>query len=106
MRVEVDGVDEGQTVLVEVWAHQGPPKSAQKHKVVADVLKLLHLAGTLPTRPRLVLCFCDEEVARHFTTARSWAAHALAGFGVEVVVVDLPPEVAAGIVAAQRRQYR
>lgn len=106
VRVEVDGVDDERTVLVEVWAHKGVPKSAQKHKVLADVLKLLHLAGTLPTKPRLVLCFCDEVAARHFTSARSWAAHALAGFGVEVVVVTLPPELVADIVAAQVRQYR
>ena len=29
-RVEVDGADAGRTVLAECWAHQGPPKSAQK----------------------------------------------------------------------------
>ncbi|MBB1152506.1 hypothetical protein [Amycolatopsis dendrobii] len=28
-RVEVDDVDDGRTVLVEAWAHQGPPKAAQ-----------------------------------------------------------------------------
>ena len=35
-RVEVDGADADLSVLVECWAHQGPPKSAQRHKVLAD----------------------------------------------------------------------
>jgi hypothetical protein len=34
-RVEVDGSDTARTVLVECWAHLGPPKSAPKHKVLA-----------------------------------------------------------------------
>jgi hypothetical protein len=39
-RVEVDGADANQSILVECWAHQGPPKSAQRHKVLADAFKL------------------------------------------------------------------
>ncbi|MEH1129194.1 hypothetical protein [Micromonospora sp. CPCC 206061] len=39
VRVEVDGADDGPTVLVEAWAHQGPPKPAQKNKVLADALR-------------------------------------------------------------------
>jgi hypothetical protein len=35
-RVEVDGADASRTILAECWAHQGPPKSAQRHKVLAD----------------------------------------------------------------------
>ncbi len=63
IRVEVDGADDKLTVLVEAWAHQGPPKAAQKHKVLADVLKLLHVGATVPVTPRLVLCLCDPEAA-------------------------------------------
>lgn len=106
VRIEVDGADENLTILVEAWAHHGPPKPAQKNKVLADVLKLLHVATTLPTRPRLMLCLCDPAAAHHFTTARSWAAHALNSFGIEVEVVDLPSDLKAAILAAQRRQYR
>ncbi|WP_422735252.1 hypothetical protein ACN263_16790 [Micromonospora sp. WMMD729] len=105
-RVEVDGADENLTVLVEAWAHQGPPKSAQKHKVLADAFRLLFVASSLPTPPRLVLCLSDPQAAHHFTTARSWAAAALRGFGLEVEVVELPTEVRSEILAAQQRQYR
>ena len=106
VRVEVDGAADDLSVLVEAWAHQGPPKVAQKHKVLADVLKMLHVAATLPVAPRLVLCLSDSEAAHHFTTARSWAAHALRAFAIEVEVVELPGEIRAAIVEAQKRQYR
>jgi hypothetical protein len=106
IRVEVDGVADNPSILVEVWAHQGPPKSAQKNKVLTDALKLLHVASTLPVAPRLVLCLSDIEAAHHFTTARSWAAQALDAFAIEVTVVELPPETRAAVVAAQQRQYR
>jgi hypothetical protein len=106
IRVEVDGADDELTILVEAWAHQGPPKVAQKHKVLADAFKLLHVAATLPSTPRLVLCLCDPEAARHFTSARSWAAHALRNFAIEVSVVEPPAEVKAAVLTAQQRQYR
>ncbi|CRK57990.1 hypothetical protein [Alloactinosynnema sp. L-07] len=106
VRIEVDGADQQLSILVEAWAHHGPPKSAQKNKVLADVLKLLHVATTLPTRPRLMLCLCDSDAAHHFTSARSWAAHALRGFDIEVEVVELPADLKAAVLAAQRRQYR
>ncbi|WP_200210393.1 hypothetical protein [Micromonospora coerulea] len=105
-RVEVDGVDEDLTVLVEAWAHQGPPKPAQKHKVLADAMRLLFVASTLTTTPRLVLCLSDEEAARHFTTARSWAAAALRTFQIDVEIVEPSSDVRGEIRVAQERQYR
>lgn len=104
IRVELDGADEELSVLVEAWAHQGPPKVAQKHKVLADAFKLLYVASTLPTPPRLVLCLSDHAAARHFTDARSWAAQALRSFGMQVEVVDLPADLRTSITAAQERQ--
>jgi hypothetical protein len=106
VRVEVDGVDAAYTVLVEAWAHQGPPKSAQRHKVLADAFKLGWIASTLPVRPRLILCFSDEAAAKPFQTGRSWAAAALRDQRIEVFVAELPEQVRAGILEAQRRQYR
>jgi hypothetical protein len=46
-RVEVDGATADRTVLVECWAHQGKPKSAQRHKVLADAFKLAWIATTM-----------------------------------------------------------
>jgi hypothetical protein len=47
-----------------------------------------------------------SKAARHFTSARSWAAHALHGFAIEIAVVELPADVKAAVLAAQQRQYR
>lgn len=65
-RVEVDGASPGLDVLVECWAHQGPPKSAQRHKVLADAFKLTWVAQTRYPRPQLVLCLSDVEAAAPF----------------------------------------
>jgi hypothetical protein len=105
-RVEVDGADDELTVLVEAWAHQGPPKSAQKHKVLADALKLTWIASTLPVRPRLILCLSDDAAARPFREGRSWAAEALRDLEIEILVAELSPDVRNTILAAQLRQHR
>ena len=106
-RVEVDGADASRSVLVECWAHQGPPKVAQRHKVLADALKLTWIATTIYPRPRLVLCLSDPLAARPFVApAKSWAAAALKDLGITVVVVDLPDDVRGKVWAAQKRQYR
>jgi len=104
--VEIDGADQDLSVLVEAWAHQGPPKAAQKHKVRADALKLHWVASTLPSRPRLILCLSDAAAATPFTSAQSWTTHALAALEIEVRVVHLPDDVCQAVVDAQRRQRR
>jgi hypothetical protein len=98
VEVEVDGTKEHCTVLVEAWARRGKPKSAQKHKVLADALRLLIVANTLREAPRLILCLSDAVAAHHFTTAGSWAAVALRAFGIEVQVVELPDDLRASVV--------
>lgn len=106
-RAEIDGSDLDRTILAECWAHQGPPKPAQKHKVLADALKLVWIAQTIYPRPRLILCMSDAAASQPFIrTSRSWAAQALQDLEIEVVVVDLPAEVRQRLLGAQRRQYR
>ena len=65
-RVEVDGADADRSVLVECWAHQGPPKSAQRHKVLADAFKLTWVSTTMYPKPRLILCLSDPLAAAPF----------------------------------------
>jgi len=106
-RVEVDGADEGRAVLAECWAHQGPPKSAQRHKVLADAFKLAWIATTIYPRPQLILCLSDPLAAAPFLpSARSWAARALQDHGITVSVVSLPGNLRQHLLEAQRRQYR
>jgi hypothetical protein len=106
-RVEVDGADADRSVLVECWAHQGPPKSAQRHKVLADAFKLTWIATTMYPRPRLILCLSDPLAAAPFLPgARSWAARAFQDLGVTISVIDLPVHLRHDLLQAQRRQYR
>lgn len=44
---DLDGVCDDPPVLVEAWAHQGPPIGGQRNKVLADALKLTHVSGQL-----------------------------------------------------------
>jgi hypothetical protein len=105
-RMEIDGADPDRTVLVEAWAHQGEPKAAQKHKVLADALKLVYAADLFQERPHLILLMSDQAAARPFTAGRSWAADALRHCRIEVRVVTLQSDTRERILAAQERQRR
>ena len=87
--------------------NQGPPKTAQRHKVLADAFKLTWISTTIYPRPRLLLCMSDPLAARPFLpAARSWAARALQDLDVTVFVVDLPTDLRQRLLQAQHRQYR
>ena len=101
-RVDVDGVSEDESVLVEIFAHQGRLRGGQYGKVARDALKLITLARTRPGS-KLVLAFADEDAAR-CATGKSWLAEALKTWGIEVVVVPLDDKVREGLHAAQVRQ--
>lgn len=106
VRVTVDGVADDPPILVEAWAHQGPPKSAQKAKVVTDALKLLWVDRALfAGEARKILALTDTAAADHFQ-GRSWMAAAFRDLGIEVRVVSLPDAVREKIRRAQERQRR
>jgi hypothetical protein len=104
-RIELDGASDQPPTLVEVWAHQGPPKAAQKAKVMTDAMRLLLAARVLLTDPRLILALTDRAAAAHFI-GRSWMAQALRELGIDVLVVELPDAVRQALLRAQVRQYR
>jgi hypothetical protein len=73
--VTVDVYYESPPVLGEIWVHQGPPKAAQKAKVIADALKLLWLDRTeFQGRARKILALTDEAAARHSGPRRPGSA--------------------------------
>jgi len=104
----VDGHCPDPPILCEAWAHIGPPKAAQSNKVLSDAFRLVYLADVAVRagrrRPRLILCFCDAEAARPFRDGRGWRAMALAHFGIERHVINLPADVRARVLEAQRLQ--
>ena len=103
---EVDGLCASPPTLVEAWAHQGPPKSAQKAKVMTDALKLVWVEATFyPPGARKILLLSDVAAAAHFRGS-SWMAEALRHFAIEVRTVDLPVELREAVRRAQGRQFR
>lgn len=104
-RLELDAFCEEPLVICEAWAHQGPPKSAQKFKVMNDAMNLRTARRVVGEHARAVLLFADDEAASHFRR-KTWQTIALAESGIEVMVADLPNELRAEIRAAQNRQYR
>jgi hypothetical protein len=101
-RVDVDGVAADESVLVEIFAHQGRLRGGQFHKVARDALKLITLARGRRAA-RLIIAFGDEEAAA-CVTAGSWLAEALRSWEIDVLVVDLDTAVREGLRAAQTRQ--
>jgi hypothetical protein len=100
--VQVDGCAADESVFVEIFAHQGPLKGGQRHKVKGDALKLISLAKGRPSA-RLILAFGDEEAAR-YALDKSWVAETIRLSGIEVFVVELEPGARNGLRAAQARQ--
>jgi hypothetical protein len=102
-KVQVDGVSDDASVLVEVFAHQGQLKGGQRHKIAGDALKLITLAREREPRPRLILAFADEQLAA-WAAGKSWLAASLAAWDIEVIIVELDEQVRSGLRAAQARQ--
>jgi len=103
--VELDGVSHEPPVLVEVWAHQGALKPAQRNKVLSDALKMIYVRDVLRGNYRTILCLTDAIAAAPFI-GRSWFAEALQHEGIDIEVVDIPDGLRADIKAAQARQFR
>jgi hypothetical protein len=101
-RVDVDGVAPDESVLVEVFVHQGRLKGAQFHKVARDALKLITL-GRSRVGSKLIIAFGDPDAAACVTGA-SWLSEALSSWEIEVLIVDLDDAVRAGLRDAQVRQ--
>lgn len=89
--VEIDGFCEVPLILCEAWAHIGPPKSAQKDKVMADAFKLLFVNTVFEGMGKRILLFGDHQAAAHFE-GRSWMAQCLRKHDIMIQVMDLPSE--------------
>ncbi|MFZ1996011.1 MAG: hypothetical protein WAU75_18010 [Solirubrobacteraceae bacterium] len=100
--VQVDGVAADESVFVEIFAHQGPLKGGQRHKVATDALKLITLGRSRP-QAQLILAFGDPAAAA-FATKGTWMSEALTSWKITVLVVELGADIREGICAAQARQ--
>ncbi|SFF41187.1 hypothetical protein [Curtobacterium sp. YR515] len=83
-RVEVEGIDADDRVVVQLVANQGAYKPAWRNKVMADLFKLLWLRQSVPGVERAVLVVA-EPAARALA---GWVSVAAEDLGIEVLVWD------------------
>jgi hypothetical protein len=86
----------------EIFARQGDLKGGQQKKVAIDTLKLITIRRER-SEAKLHIAFADQE-ASLYATGGGWVAQALRTWKVEVVVIDIPPELRDEIRAAQEGQ--
>lgn len=103
LAVKPDAVSSHNKIVVEVYARIGAVKGAQLHKIKGDILKLAFIGQRSGSEWRKILCFASKEAASYASGA-TWVAAAATGFGIEIVVVDIPEDIKASIVTAQVRQ--
>jgi hypothetical protein len=99
-KMKVDGVDAGQTVFVEAFAHVGAFKSGQRRKIATDVLKFVSLRAERPDA-RFILAFVDATAK---ASVVGWLKAVIDHHGVELAVVDVPPASIGKLVATQLEQ--
>jgi hypothetical protein len=103
VQIVVDGFNREHRILCEVYAHIGPTRGGQPHKIANDILKMLAAEKRLHGQWSKILCFADKAAAQ-CVCGRSWLATVCSDFSVEIKVFSLPADLHAAVVAAQQRQ--
>jgi len=104
-RMQLDGFQDGDLpICVEIWAHQGPAKSAQRAKVMKDMCKLLYVEKLLGRPCRKILAVSDPQCLGFLDN--SWQGQFAAEFGIERIVVPMSVDMRERVRQAQTRQYR
>lgn len=102
-KVEVDGFDEEEKTICEIFTHVGALKSGQSRKVASDFLKMLLVEKTLGYELEKYFCFTDEKASAH-VTGNSWLALAAKNFKINIKVIELPEERKKSIESVQIKQ--
>jgi hypothetical protein len=103
--LKLDGFIDAQCpICVEIWAHQGKAKSAQKAKVMKDMCKLLLAEKKLGKPCQKIFTVADQDAISHLKN--SWQGEFAEKFGVELRVVDIDDTTRQQIRKAQKEQYR
>lgn len=109
--IEVDGIwlskPESRAVAVEVFAHIGRVKAAQRHKVQTDVFKLSLARQILIddgfSEIHCIVAFVCEECSKA-VTGKTWVGDAANQLGVVPKIVMIPDILRTELLAAQALQ--
>ena len=103
--LKLDGYAPGPPpVLVEVFAHVGPSKGGQRHKIAHDMTKLLLAEKLLGVPCRKVIAVIDEAAVAH--ARKGWNGEFAKAFGFELRVVTGFTDRHEALRAVQERQRR
>ncbi len=103
--IALDGYieDSIEPCCIEIWAHQGEAKTAQKYKLMHDACKLIPAEKRLGKKCRKIICVTDKS-AISFLSGKGWQGSFFSEFDVKIEVVDIPETARREIVEAQKKQ--
>ena len=102
--IQLDGYDNVNRVICEVYAHIGALKAGHRHKIASDILKLSLAKSLLGGTWRTILCVADQTVKRELS-GKSWLAEACRHLSIEIIAIELPEHHREALKNAQATQY-
>ena len=101
--VQIDGCDTEKLIICEMYARIGHLKSAQRHKVASDILKINLICDKLGGQWKKYICFASENAAQCLE-GNSWLATVARHYSIEGIVADLGDSTLRNLEVAQMRQ--
>lgn len=101
--VQIDGLNEKNKVLCEIYARIGKLKGSQPDKVASDFLKMLFVEKTFESKWSKHFCFASNEAAS-YVQGKSWIAMMAKEMDITIHVIEPPLKITESIAAAQKRQ--
>lgn len=98
-----DFYSERDGIIGEIHAHIGKLKPAQKHKICADIMKMLLFEKARNIQLRKMIVVCSEEEASQLEGS-SYLGEAIRQFDIEMVYIKIDPSLHDKLVDAQKRQ--
>ena len=102
--IEPDIYSEEHGIVGEIHTHIGALKSAQKHKVSADILKMLTLEKACGKKLKKYIIVCSEEEKEQLTKSNSHLAFSIKFYNIKVEYYPLTAEHKAMLEDAVKKQ--
>ena len=101
--VQIDGLNEKNKVLCEIYARIGKLKGSQPDKVASDFLKMLFVEKAFGDKWDKHFCFASDEAAS-LVQGNSWLAKTAKVMGITIHVIKPNTNITNSLVEAQKRQ--
>ena len=102
--IEPDIYSEEHGIVGEIHTHIGALKSAQKHKVSADILKMLTLERACGKELKKYIIVCSEEEKEQLTKSNSHLAVSIRFYNINVEYYPLTAELQTKLEDAVKKQ--